>query len=467
MDKNVNKSIKPVTHSNTGLFYKIFKLFTEIRPGEEAVTFLLMLNIFLIFTAYYIIKPVREALILAGKGVEFKSYLSAVMVVLLIFVVKAYSAISSRVSRQKLISWVTIFFISNLVIFYVFSLLGIGLGTMGIIFFVWIGIFNLMVPAQFWGFANDIFTPEAGKRLLPIVAFGATFGAFSGSTIARWLVTSLGVYQMMLFSAGILVLCIFLSLIVHRIDLKKNPFRASGAEPAAVTNEHEKEKPLDKTGGFKLIFKKRYLLYIALFVLFLNFVNTNGEYMLGDIASLWANNTVNAGTAAGLSLDQMIGKFYAEFFQVVNFLTLFIQLVLVSRIFKWFGVRIAVLILPIIALGGYSLIGIGATLAIIKWTKILENSTDYSLMNTTRHALFLVTTREEKYKAKAAVATFFHRAGDILSALIVYLGIHHLAFNLEKFGLFNVALVAVMLVFGFIIMREHKRITAKNSIANP
>ncbi|GAI57960.1 unnamed protein product, partial [marine sediment metagenome] len=176
----------------SGFAYKILRLFTVIHPGEALTAFLLTLNVFLLLTAYYIIKPVRDALMLEEWPPEIKSYLSAAIAVLLIFVVKIFSSIASRFPRQKLITWVTLFFISNLGLFYILHLLGLGPGAMGIIFFLWVGIFNLLVIAQFWGFANDLYTEEEGKRLFPLVAFGAVFGGFTGGIITKWLVEPLG-----------------------------------------------------------------------------------------------------------------------------------------------------------------------------------------------------------------------------------------------------------------------------------
>jgi len=419
--------------------YWILRLFTTVYPGEALTAFLLMLNVYLLFVAYYIIKPVREGLILAGKGAEWESYLSAASAVLLVFAVKAFSRIASRFPRQKLIAWVTLFFISNLIIFYILSLLKIELGLMGVIFFIWMGIFNVMVVAQFWGFANDIYTQEAGKRLFPLIAFGATFGAVSGSFIAKHLVEPLGLYQMMLVSGGILGICIVLTWTVHIREVKRTRHTAAQANQAKKSTEIEQEKPLKKGGGFQLLFKKRYLLYIAFLVLLLNFINTNGQYILGHYVEHTAKEAVQMGTAEGLTVEEFIGKFQASFMMYFNLLAMLIQLFLVSRIFKWFGVRIAL---------------------------FFENGTDYSLMNTARHALFLITSREEKYKAKAAIDTFFHRAGDVFSALLVFLGTSFLAFTTEKFAAFNLGLVAAMLLFCFLIMKEHKKLSAPTKV-NP
>ncbi len=131
---------------------------------------------------------------------------------------------------------------------------------------------------------------------------------------------------------------------------------------------------------------------------------------------------------------------------LTNLIALIIQLLFVSRIFKWIGVGGALLFLPILALGGYALISFGATLVLVRWVKSLENGTDYSLQNTTKAALFLVTKREEKYKAKAAIDTFFVRGGDTLSALAVLAGTQLLGLRIERYALLNVAVIAVLLV---------------------
>lgn len=445
-----------------GVFHKLLGLFATVYPGEAPTALLLTLNIFLIFAAYYIIKPIREALILTGKGPEIKSYLSAAIAIVLIFVVKAFSQVSSRFPRQKLITWVTLFFVSNLAIFYALSFTDISLGTFGIIFFIWIGVFNVLVPAQFWGFANDIYNPEEGKRLFPIVAFGATFGGFFGSVGAGRLVEPIGLYRMMLVSGSILLICILLAWIIHTRETKRAKFKKT-LNDQVESQEEDAEKPLKKGGGFKLVFKKRYLLYIAFFVLLLNFINTNGEFILGQYVKNSASEVVEKGQSGGLSTEEYIGKFYADFYKYQNLFAILIQLFLVSRIFKWIGLRGAIFVLPFIALGGYAFIAIGASLLIVKWVKATENGTDYSLMNTTRHALFLITSREEKYKAKAAIDTFFHRSGDVLSALVVFIGSTYLTLSSTSFAGFNVFLCLLWIILGVLIAKEYKRLSGEES----
>ena len=445
-----------------GFIYKILRIFTVIQPGEGLTAFLLTLNVFLLFLAYYIIKPVRDALMLNSWPAEIKSYLSAAIAVSLIFVVKIFSAIASRVPRQKLITWVTLFFISNLIMFYILYLAGVGPGAMGIIFFIWAGIFNLIVVAQFWGFANDIYTEEEGKRLFPIVAFGATFGSYAGGKIAKWFVVPLGTFQLMLVAGGFLGICILMTWIIHRREVKRAEIKeAKIREEREDKKEKVQEKPLEKGGAFQLVFKSHYLLYLAFFVLLLNFVNTNGVYMLDTVAKSAAAKAVETGTAGGLSQGQYLTTFFAGVYNIQNLFAMFVQLFVVSRVFKWFGVRVALFILPALALGGYFFIGFGASLLLVKWVKALENGMDYSLMNTTRSALFLITTREEKYKAQAVIKTFFHRSGDVLSAALVFLGTTYLAFKVENFAMVTFVLVLIWVFLGTLIAKEHKRLSAQ------
>jgi AAA family ATP:ADP antiporter len=139
-------------------------------------------------------------------------------------------------------------------------------------------------------------------------------------------------------------------------------------------------------------------------------------------------------------------------------------LFLVSRILKYLGVRIALLFLPILAIGGYSLIVFFPILSIIRWSKTAENATDYSLQNTVRQVLFLPTTREEKYKAKQAIDTFFVRAGDVLSAVLVFLGTTFWAFQTAEFAIVNIVLATVWLILSVIIGKRNMRLT-KNVIS--
>jgi len=425
---------------------RVLGLAADVRAGEATTALLLAANVFVLLTAYYIIRPVREALILAVPGgAEIKSYLGAILAASFLVIVPAYGAFASRVNRVRLISGLLLFFAANLVIFFALGQAGFRLG---IPFFLWVGIFNLMSIAQAWSFANDVYTPDEGKRLFAIVGFGASVGALAGSQIAGMLIRPLGIYPMMLVAAALLMVSLVLTNVVNSREKKR-------ARDAAA--RQKAEAPLGHAGGFQLVIRQRYLLFIGLLTLVLNYVNTNGEYLLGKTVSGLAEQAVATGAAGGLSEAQFIGAFYASFQFWQNLVGVAAQFFLVSRILKYLGVRAALFVMPVISLCGYSLLLFAPVLAYLRVVKILENATDYSLQNTVRRVLFLRTSREAKYKALQVVETFFWRTGDMLSGLTVFaatlwgLGITQLA-------AFNLGLVLVWLALAAGIGREHKRL---------
>jgi AAA family ATP:ADP antiporter len=137
----------------------------------------------------------------------------------------------------------------------------------------------------------------------------------------------------------------------------------------------------------------------------------------------------------------------------VGLIGLILQSFVVSRLFRWLGVRGALFLLPAIALGGYGLLAALPALSIALTTKILENSTDYSVENTARHALFLPVSRDAKYKAKTAIDTFFFRTGDMTQAGIVWLGTSF-AFTTRHFAITNVLFIAMWLGITFLLSRN-------------
>jgi AAA family ATP:ADP antiporter len=436
---------------NRSALERFLGLFAPVHGGEGVTVLLLGLNVFLLLTAYYIIKPVREALILTGGGAELKAYAAAMMAGILLFVVPLYARLAGAVPRRRLINSVTLFFVGCLVVFYVLARAQVPLG---LAFYLWVGIFNLMVVAQFWAFANDLYTPSEGKRLFAIVAFGASLGAVLGAKITDFLIEPLGVYQLLLVSGGILGASL---LITNLVDTRERERKAR----VATARIAETEEPIGKQGAFRLVFGNRYLLLIAFMILLLNLVNTTGEYILGRVVVNRAADAAASGAIGGLTEGEYIGKFYADFFFVVNIAGVVIQLFLVSRILKYLGVRVALLILPAIALGGYALLAFYPVLSVVRWAKTAENATDYSLQNTLRGVLFLPTTREEKYKAKQAIDTFFVRTGDTLQALLVYAGVNWLAFRTEHFAMINLGLVGVWFVLAALIGTRYRKLAGE------
>jgi AAA family ATP:ADP antiporter len=409
--------------------------FARVEANEAVGVLLLAATVFLLLTSYYLLKIAREPLILLGGGAEVKSYASAGQALLLIFVVKAFTALSQRVGRMRLVTIVTLFFASNLLIFAALGRLGVPLGVP---FYLWVGIFSVTVIGQFWSFANDLVTPEQGKRLFAVVGIGSALGAVFGARLARAIYGLVGVWGLMSTASALLVASLGLAALANRQFER----RVGGAPPPV---------PLAAKGGFALLAKDRYLQLIALLVVVLNLVNTTGEYVM-DRALLAGVAGAPAATAA-LS----IALFKARYFQWVNLASVGLQLFAVSRVMRYLGMRAALLALPIVALGGYGLIALVPLLPIAFATKVAENSLDYSLQNTARQALFLPTSREAKYQAKAAIDTFLVRGGDVLSALVVWVGTR-LHADMRAFALLNTAFAGAWIAVAWRLGRRHVRI---------
>jgi AAA family ATP:ADP antiporter len=421
---------------------RVLSLFADVRAGEGASVLLLTLNVFVLLAAYYLLKPAREALILTEGDAVTKVQSSAAQAVLLIGLVPAFGWLASRVNRLRLITITSLFFAANLAVFYALGQAGV---REGIAFFIWVGIFNVFIVSQFWAFANDLYTEGQGRRLFPMIGVGASAGAWVGSAVVPDLLGTLKftAYTLMVCGAVMLLISLGLTLLVGRREQRQ-------ADPLARQID---AAPLGKQGGFELILKDRYLIWIALLTVLLNVVNTTGEFLLSGLV-----RDAASGLSTTAERGQFIGSFYGSFYSYVNLLGFLVQLLVASRVMRFMGVRGALFILPVLAFVNYSVIAIVPLLSVVRIGKILENSTDYSIQNTVRQALYLPTSRETKYKAKAAIDTFFTRLGDVTAAGAVTAGTA-LGMGLGAFAWFNVVLTAVWLFVAGQISREHRRKT--------
>jgi len=237
--------------------------------------------------------------------------------------------------------------------------------------------------------------------------------------------------------------------------------RERGRRPPAAKTRMANAAPA--TNAFAMVFKTRYLLLMGLMLMMANWINTTGEYILGGIVKDNALAMIAAGQAGGLNEGQIIGDFYAKYFSMVNGLGLFLQLFVVSRIVKHFGVAWAVMVLPALSFGAYNIIAFVPTLTAVLAAKVAENSTDYSLNNTVRNMLFLPCTYEQKFSAKQAIDSFFVRMGDVLSAALVFVGTTFVILPARGFAVVNALLVVVWLVLAWRVGRYYKTLTASNA----
>jgi AAA family ATP:ADP antiporter len=414
-----------------------------VRPGEGVTVVLMALNLFLVLTAYYMLKTIREALILTEGGAAVKTYSSAGQALLLLGLVPAFGALASRVKRVLLLRAVTLFFIANVVLFF---LAGVGGLHVGVPFFIWVGIFNVMIVAQYWALANDVYTPDQGKRLFAVVALGSNVGAWLGALGAGWIIRHVGPYRLMLVAAAVLGCCVVVAEVVNRRE----------ADRARAGKAKEAEQPLGKEGGFELIAKDRYLLLIALLIVILNVVNTTGEYILGKFVVAESVARFGSEEATVDERQKFIGGFYGDFFSYVNLASFLLQMFAVSRIIRILGVGGAMFVHPLVAFVGYLSVFRWPGLMAARICKTFDNTIDYSLGKTAQQALWLPTSREAKYKAKQAVDAFFMRAGDVIAAGLVFLG-ERMAFAMPTFAAVNVGLAVVWALILSRLAPENRR----------
>jgi len=435
-------------HSELGPAERVIRLFTRVRPGEGRTLLLFFANAFLLLFSYYIVKSLREAFLLSQFSAEVRAYAVAVIALLLMIIVPAYGIVRRRLDGARLLRAVILFFAANMVIFAAVARSGT---RIGFAFFVWVSIFGVMVPAQFWAFAADTFNLKSGQRLFPLIMVGANLGALAGAKAAHLAVAKLTPEGLMLVAPAALLFTLAVS----------GPAAAAAPEGSrALSAEHE-SRPLNLLGGIGLVLRERYFLLIALLVVLLNWVNSTGEFMLADIVSRYADAQV-AASGGALGKRTLVAAFYGDFQFWFTLEGLLIQLFLVSRIYRWVGVPGALLMLPVIAAIGYGLMAFIPIFSMIRIVKIAENSVDYSLMNTTRQALFLPVSRDAKYDGKTAIDTFFWRFGDLIQAGVVYAGLHRGHWSVSQFATLNLALALVWLAIAIAIGREYMRMGREN-----
>lgn len=460
---------------------RLFSVFAPVKRSEVVTVAILTVNVFVLLTCSYVLKVVREPLILlGGGGAELKAYASAGQALLLLAVVPAFGWLSSRVSRVRLLTTMQVVFIACLLAFYA---LAQAEAPVGLAFYLWFGIFNILVVSNFWSFANDLYNEEQGKRLFAVVGIGASIGAIVGAFVPQVLHRSIGMYSLMLVTAAGLGV----SIVLYRVADLRHRRGEHGGKTATPSDD---TPALSREGGFALVIRDRYLRLLAAMLFVATIVNTSGEYVMSKMATDRAEEVAAEVTAAEVAAaspaaaspaadagsdargddrseavkkaqDEYVGKFYSDYYSLVNLLAFLIQSLLVARVLTWLGIRRALFIMPVIVMGGWLALSFATSITLLRITKTAENSLDYSLHNTLRHALFLPTNRERKYKAKAAIDTFFFRMGDVVAGLgIVFVLVEVLGLGVRAFAIMNVVLALCWIVLAARAGRLHDKLVA-------
>ncbi len=402
----------------------------EIKHVDSQATVRFAIRLFLILLAYYLMKPVREELILDGGSAQIRSYALAGQAALLLFLVPLYSHIIKHLHGDKLFHIVTLFLAANIGVFYFLGSAGV---NVGVAFFIWLGIFSVVQVSQFWTMVSDYHGVDKGKKLTSYIAIGGSLGAMIGAMIAKTLYHQLGAYGLMAVAICMLIVAVI-------IPGAKAGFRQDH-------HDHAKDESIKHLfGGLKRVLDVPYLRWIAVSVVLLNLINSTGEFVLADFV-----------TAEKSGIE--IGEFYSTFYLYVNIATLILQAFMVRPLFRVIGVGGALISLAAINLFMYLSVLAFPVLAWFTIVKMADNSIDYSVANTTKQVLFLPLDRFTRYEGMLAINTFFTRFGDLIQGGLIFLVISVLSMSTMVLVGTNIALCLLWLLATMKVSRMFRRQT--------
>ena len=413
-----------MTSDRPGRVTRVLQRAVNVEPHEVKALLLSCGYHFLILSAYYILRPIRDEMGVAG-GVSNLPWLFTGTLVAMLVAHPPFAALVARLPRRRFISYTYRFFMLNLLAFFVLLRLappaaGIWIGR---VFFVWISVFNLFVISIFWGFMADVFATEQGKRLFGFVALGGTLGAIVGAAITATLAEVLGPVQLILISILLLegaVQCVrWLS--SHADELKARSEWATESDSEAGEGEtataigtggrrrHGAKGEERAIGGSVMagvthVMRSPYLLGICAYMLLYTIASTFLYFQQAEIVDQHFADRA-ARTA-----------FFAQIDLAVNVLAIFTQAFLTGRIVKWLGVAVTLTLLPAVCVIGFTTLGFAPVIAVLVVFQVLRRAGNYAVARPTREVLYTVVIREDRYKAKNFIDTFVYRAGDQIGA---------------------------------------------------
>jgi len=380
----------------------------DVRPEEVRALAWSWLYIFSVLSSYYIIRPIRDEMGVAG-GVGNLPWLFTGTLVGMMAVNPPFAALVKKLPRERFISIAYRFFITNLLVFVLLLKASTAAQSIwvGRVFFIWTSIFNLFVVSVFWALMVDVFNAEQGKRLFGFIAAGATLGGIAGSSLTATLAPYVEPTHLLLASAALLEVAVFSVRHLSRLS------EALRLRPTA----RAEEAPIGGTvfSGLTHAFKSPYLLSISLYILLFAITSTLLYFQQAAIVDhSFADRP--ARTA-----------FFAQVDLTVNVLTLGTQLFLTGRLLRVLGVALTLIILPGLSVLGFVTLALVPTIAVIVMFQVLRRAGNFAVARPTREVLFTVIPREDKYKAKSFIDTVVYRAGDQIGAwsygLLSFLGL--------------------------------------------
>ena len=363
-------------------------------PQERAAALWSFAYFFALLAGYYVLRPLRDQMGIAG-GVKNLAWLFTATFVTLLIAQPVYGALVARLSRARFIPIVYHFFVANLILFWVLLTFEIKTVIIARVFFVWVSVFNLFAVAVFWSFMADLFTSEQGKRLFGFIGAGGTAGALLGPIITIWLSVPLGPVNLMIAAAAFLELAVFC---VYRLE------RASLVQ----TGSHSPTKNIGGSAFAAIpeLVRSPYMLGVGAWVALLSYAATIIYFEQAHIVS-------EAVKTAGLQT-----RIFASIDLAVSVLTLMTQLLVTGRLLGRIGTGLAAAALPAVYIAGFAALAVMPTLVVVVAVQIVQRWMNFAIANPARQLFFTVVTREEKYKAKNLIDVVVYRGSDALSGWI-------------------------------------------------
>jgi AAA family ATP:ADP antiporter len=391
----------------------------NVREGEVAALCWAFLYFFSLLCSYYIVRPMRDEMGIAG-GVDNLQWLFTGTFLAMLAAVPLFGWVSSRFERRRFLPAVYGFFIVNLLLFFVLFRSGVTHAWVARAFFIWASVFNLFVVSVFWSFMADIFSNAQARRLFGFIAAGGTAGAICGPLLTTLLALPLGPANLLPVSAGLLGIAVFC---IHRLG-HWHAATAAGNQSAPVNGSAIGGQVL---AGVQLVVRSPYLLGICLLMLLFTMLATFLYFQQAQIVRDSFSDPAQR-TAVFAAMDF-----------AVNILTLGLQVLLTGRLVQWLGLGWTLALVPLLLAAGFLALGLSPVLTVLVAVQVLRRAGNYAIMRPAREMLYVVLGREEKYKAKNFIDTVVYRGGDALSAW-VYAGLTALGL-----GLSAIAFVAVPL----------------------
>jgi len=382
--------------SNAGFLARTMRSAFKVEPHERRATLLSFAFVLVLMTAYYILRPIRDAMSSDWTDAELSTLFTVTFLFSFVFV-SAYGAACARVDFRRLVPGVYAFFAASFLLFFATVQSGAETDWVRRSFYVWVSVFSLFHISVFWSYMADIFDREQAPRLFGFISAGASIGAIIGPTITVLLVDRVGTDMLLLISAALLLVPIGIIMVLQRDALE----RASGSGDAGAPSRPARigGNPL---AGFALFLKNPYLLGIAVFILLYTAIST---FVYFELKNLMAplDEAARVRVWGGMDL-------------AVNVLAVATAMFGTSRLTLRFGLTTTLVLVPVIIAVGLLVVVFSPVLAVVIGLQIVRRAGNYAVTRPAREMLFTIVDRESRFKAKSVIDIVVYRGGDALTA---------------------------------------------------